>query len=193
MTARAAVELPDEQRQEQRREGGVEAERGRVAERLAADDADRRCPATQLAQMTSPAPTSRSGSKRPSPRAAIAHDSSTTSCALREAAQEAAAQVRRHADPDRQVARVEEERGDDGRQRLPPAARTEAAANWAEPAKVVALMTIAGRAPMPPEVADRTPNETPNRPTAMANGTAVTAPRRSSKRIGRCSSMSHRC
>ena len=69
----------------------------------------------------------------------------------------------------------------------PPPARIEAAANCAEPAKVVALMTIAGSAPMPPDEADRTPNETPNRPTATANGSAVTAPRRSSKRIG-CSS-----
>ena len=71
----------------------------------------------------------------------------------------------------------------------PPAEMTDAAANCAEPAKVIALMTIAGAAPMPPDVADRTPNETPNSPTAIASGTAVTAPRRSSKRIGGASSM----
>ena len=71
----------------------------------------------------------------------------------------------------------------------PPAEMTEAAANCAEPAKVIALITIAGAAPMPPEVTDRTPNETPNSPTAIASGTAVTAPRRSSNRIGGASSM----
>jgi hypothetical protein len=45
-------------------------------------------------------------------------------------------------------------------------------------------MTIAGRAPMPPVEANSTPNETPNSPIAMASGMAVTAPRRSSKRMG---------
>ena len=66
----------------------------------------------------------------------------------------------------------------------PPAEMTDAAANCAEPAKVVALITTAGRAPMPPDVAESTPNETPNSPTAIASGSAVTAPRRSSNRIG---------
>jgi hypothetical protein len=66
---------------------------------------------------------------------------------------------------------------------------TEAAANCAEPAKVIALMTIACAAPMPPDVVERTPKDTPNSPTAMARGTAVTAPRRSSNRIGGASSM----
>ena len=71
----------------------------------------------------------------------------------------------------------------------PPPARIEAAANCAEPAKVVALMAIAGRAPMPPEDAERTPNDTPNNPTAIARGRAVTAPARSSKRIGGSSAI----
>src|SRR5688572_20574019 len=66
----------------------------------------------------------------------------------------------------------------------PPEPRTDAAANCAEPAKVVALITTAGRAPIPPLVADSTPNDTPKSPTAIARGSAVMAPARSSKRIG---------
>jgi len=66
----------------------------------------------------------------------------------------------------------------------PPPATTDATANCADPAKVDALMAIAGSAPMPPVETDRTPNEIPNSPTAMASGMAVTAPRLSSNRIG---------
>jgi hypothetical protein len=58
----------------------------------------------------------------------------------------------------------------------PAAAITAAAANWADPAKVTALMAIAGMAPIPPADTDRTPNDTPKSPTAIAKGTAVVAP-----------------
>ena len=58
----------------------------------------------------------------------------------------------------------------------PPPPRIEAAANCAEPANVVTLITMAGSAPIPPDDAARTPNETPNSPTAIASGTRGDCP-----------------
>ncbi len=44
------------------------------------------------------------------------------------------------------------------------------------------LMATAGSAPSPPAETESTPNDTPNRPTAIASGMAVTAPARSLNR-----------
>ena len=58
---------------------------------------------------------------------------------------------------------------------MPPAASTETAANWAEPAKVVALMTIEATGSKPAERAS-TPNDAPNRSTAGDSGRIARAP-----------------
>jgi len=54
---------------------------------------------------------------------------------------------------------------------------TEATANWADPANEVIDMTTGASEPMPASRAS-TPNETPNTPTATANGTATRTPLR---------------
>ena len=164
----AAVQLHDEQRQEESRERGVQAECRRIAERLAADDARRSCPRPSASHRTMPAPISRLGSNWPlalrRDRPRLVDDE----LRLEEPTQRPAAEEACDAHADRQVARVEQQRGQNrGVSGPPPAETTDAAANCAEPAKVIALMTIAGARPMPPDVADRTPNETPNRPTAI--------------------------
>ncbi len=56
-----------------------------------------------------------------------------------------------------------------------PAPSSEAAANWAEPAKVVADMSSAGSVPKPAEVA-RTPKVRPSNRLAMASGATRRAP-----------------
>src|SRR6185312_11064031 len=61
--------------------------------------------------------------------------------------------------------------------RVPPAERTEVAANCAEPAKVVAEKTTALRPPRPASRA-RTPKVTPKAPTATAKGAMTRAPSR---------------
>src|SRR5688500_5502397 len=57
----------------------------------------------------------------------------------------------------------------------PPAPSTEAAANWAEPAKVVADMTTAATASKP-AVPERTPNDAPKAAAATAIGAIRLAP-----------------
>ena len=59
----------------------------------------------------------------------------------------------------------------------PPAARIDAIANWAEPAKTVADMTIASTEPMP-EARARTPKEMLNASAARAIGAIRFAPSR---------------
>jgi hypothetical protein len=60
---------------------------------------------------------------------------------------------------------------------VPPAPRIETAANCADPAKVVADITIGASQPMPAERASR-PNEMPNPRTATASGATARAPSR---------------
>jgi hypothetical protein len=59
----------------------------------------------------------------------------------------------------------------------PPAPRIEAAANWAEPAKVVTDITTGATRPMPAARA-RTPNDTPKTSAATPIGAAARAPSR---------------
>jgi hypothetical protein len=57
----------------------------------------------------------------------------------------------------------------------PPASSTPAAANCADPAKVVPENTIAAAGPIPADWAS-TPNEMPNATTAGTNGTTARTP-----------------
>ena len=57
----------------------------------------------------------------------------------------------------------------------PPAPSTEIAANWADPAKVVIDMTMGAAVPSPAARA-RTPKDTPNPSTAIANGADCRTP-----------------
>jgi hypothetical protein len=59
----------------------------------------------------------------------------------------------------------------------PPVPSTDATANCAEPANVVADITTGASDPMPASRAS-TPKEMPNAPTATANGTATRMPAR---------------
>jgi hypothetical protein len=59
----------------------------------------------------------------------------------------------------------------------PPTPRIETAANCAEPAKVVADMTIASSGSMP-DAGASTPNESANAKAATANGAILLAPSR---------------
>ena len=54
----------------------------------------------------------------------------------------------------------------------PPAESTDSAATWADPANVIADMTMAAPPPTAGSEAARTPNEMPNSPTATASGRA---------------------
>jgi hypothetical protein len=58
---------------------------------------------------------------------------------------------------------------------VPPAANTDTTANWAEPANVVALMTIDATGSKPAERAS-TPKDAPNRNTAGESGRIARAP-----------------
>jgi len=58
---------------------------------------------------------------------------------------------------------------------LPASRMIETAANCADPANVVADMTIGASQPNP-ALRARTPNETPKPPTAIASGRAARAP-----------------
>ena len=59
----------------------------------------------------------------------------------------------------------------------PPAPRTAATANWAEPEKAMTEKTTGATTPQPSERAS-TPNETPSTNVARAKGTAARAPAR---------------
>src|SRR5438874_6782121 len=61
---------------------------------------------------------------------------------------------------------------------LPPVCRIDTAANWADPANVVADIAIGAQTPIP-AVRARTPKETPKAITAMPIGTLRRAPSRS--------------
>ena len=58
-----------------------------------------------------------------------------------------------------------------------PAPRIEAAANWADPAKVVADITTGATRPMPADRA-RTPNDSPKAKAATPMGAAARTPSR---------------
>ena len=60
---------------------------------------------------------------------------------------------------------------------MPPAASTDTAANWAEPANVVALIATVAAGSKPAERAS-TPKEAANRVTAGASGSIARAPAR---------------
>jgi hypothetical protein len=84
------------------------------------------------------------------PSAAIAQDSSTTSCAWTSLDHRGAGEVRRDRDPDRRVPRVQQQRPPrPPRPTVPPSRSTETEANCAEPANVVPDITIGASHPNP--------------------------------------------
>ncbi len=107
----------------------------------------------------------------------MAHDSSTTSCAWTN---------RDHKEPVRYGATempigaylaFSSSAAATAAATVPPSPRTETDANWADPANVVADITIGASQPNPTARAS-TPNEIPNPTTATASGPTARAPSR---------------
>src|SRR4029453_2046452 len=126
---------------------------------------------------TTPAPRSMLREKRPSPSAAMAQDSSTTSWAWtsldhREPVRYGATEI-----PIGAYRAFSSRAAATAAATVPPSRSTETEANCAEPANVVPDITIGASHPNPPARA-MTPNDTPNPATAIANGPTARAPSR---------------
>src|SRR5919198_455965 len=128
--------------------------------------------------MSNPAPSRTLRSKRPPPRADSAQDSSTISWDWTRRLGAAPSKtsptemlIGAYRTLSSTAARI-------AAAAVPPASRIDAAANWAEPAKVVADMTIGASQPIPTLRASK-PKETANGKTAIPIGTARRTPSRS--------------
>ena len=127
------------------------------------------------AYRTSPAPISRPRSKLPSPRAATAHDSSTTSWAARNRRQNPPTITGATVTPIGPYRALSSTAAVTALATPPPASRIEAEANCAEPANVVPDITTAANGGNPADRAS-SPKEIPKPATAMVSGNTARAP-----------------
>ena len=169
------VELADEEGEEERGEHRVEPVVGRVAERAAAEHAQRPCRRTTRPSARAPAPTSRSRSTRP---VALGDRPRLVDRELR---LEQAPQPAARAAPARPTcrspgsARLSSTAAAIAAATAPPDPSTDATANCAEPANVVSDITIGATVPIPASRA-RMPNDAPKARTATASGAAARMP-----------------
>src|SRR3954469_5532449 len=132
-------------------------------------------PHTQVTYCGAVEPNRNQRSKVPSPRFAIAHDESTIvwPCAARFAAPPGSDGP--SAIPIGRKREFISAAPPTAAPSVPPAAKIETAANWAEPANTIADITIAARVLKPASRAS-TPNESDSRNPAAANGTPARTP-----------------
>src|SRR3954447_7475884 len=134
-------------------------------------------PASHVTYCTAVEPKRNHRSKVPSPRAAMAHELSTTAwpCAARLGARPGSEGA--SAMPIGRKREFISAAAETAAASPPPAAMIWIAANWAEPAKTIADMTIAAAAEKPASRAS-TPKDSESRKPAAANGTPARTPAR---------------